>query len=263
MAATHVSEGVTQMFTEGSIVIVDADSIYFRAACVTKRQSDIRKSINHTMNDIRRECMSDKLMVAVKGQGNFRHDVYPQYKANRKELDADLKKALNYGHNYMLEYHRAIPASGMEADDLVSIWAHECISAGQDYTIAGIDKDLLQIPGQHYNFAKKKHTVIDEDAGHYNLMIQCLTGDSTDNIPGIKGIGPKKAEKILKSIPTNRQYDRVRAAWRGHGAGDPTTSRRLLEMLKSWEEYEELRNQIESKATKCKSDVHEGQESKD
>ena len=46
-----------------NLTLIDADSIYFRQACVTKKQKDIRKGIDHVMNDIKRECLSDQLMV--------------------------------------------------------------------------------------------------------------------------------------------------------------------------------------------------------
>ena len=255
------------MFTEDAIIFCDADSLFFRpAAAVSKDglkrnwKSDIRKAINHTINTIKRECMSDKIMHAVKGKGNFRHGRYKDYNANRKELNDDLRTALNYGHGYMCDKHGAVMADDMEADDLVCIWAHEAIEENQDYYIAGIDKDLLQIPGNHFNFVKSTHVYVDHDAGHLNLMRQCLTGDTADNIPGIKGIGPKKAEKILNGIPSSRQWSRVRAAWRGHNAGDPTISRRLLELLTSWEEYETIRSKAESESVQREQDVLSGEE---
>ena len=74
-------------------------------------------------------------------------------------------------------------------------------------------------------------------------MIQCLTGDNIDNIPGIKGIGPKKAEKILAGVPKYRRWNRVKAAWRQHKAGNPSLSRALLEMLTSFDE-EKVRRDI-------------------
>ncbi|MDD9816698.1 MAG: hypothetical protein OXU61_00955, partial [Gammaproteobacteria bacterium] len=113
--------------------------------------------------------------------------------------------------------------------------------------IAGIDKDLKQIPGNHYNFNKQLHEFVDDDNANLNLMLQCLTGDTSDNIPGIKGIGPAKAGKILAGVPMARRWSRVRAAWRRHGAGDPTLSHRLLSMLKSWDELEEIRKECEQK----------------
>ena len=128
----------------------------------------------------------------------------------------------------------------MEADDLVAIWASEARANEDAYVVVGIDKDLKQIPGNHYNFVKKEHVFIDDDQAHLLLMTQCLTGDNSDNIPGIKGIGPKKAEKILAGIPLERRWSRVKAAWRAHNAGDPSMSLRLLTMLKSMEELDEI-----------------------
>ena len=243
-----------------NIALIDADSIYFRVACVTQKPQEIRKAINYTMTEIKRNVGTDNLMCAVKGHGNFRHDIYPDYKANRKELDPKIKKALNYGHKYMVDYHGAIMADGMEADDLVSIWATEQRDYGADSVIVGIDKDLLQIPGWHYNFVKKlEPSYVDPDTAHYNLMLQCLTGDSADNIPGIKGIGPKKAEKILAGVPLERRWSRIKAAWRGHKAGDPDLSRRLLTMLSSWTEYEDIRNKLTSETTVSEHHVSEEQ----
>lgn len=238
------------------IILCDADSIYFRVACATKKQSEIRKAIRSTIDEIKRNCGVDNMLMAVKGEGNFRYEIYKDYKGHRKPLEEDLKKALNYGHRFITEELGAIRADGMEADDLVSIWAYEQMDMGFDPVIAGIDKDLLQIPGWHYNFVKKdepRH--VDADQANLYLMLQCLTGDNADNIPGIKGIGPKKAEKILLNVPMERRWSRVKAAWRGHKAGDPELSRRLLQMLTSWSEYEEIRNTLSSETAVSERDV--------
>ena len=200
------------------------------------------------MREIEGACMVGEPWVAVKGRGNFRKDLYPQYKANRKPLDPDLAKALAYGHEYMLNYHNALPADGMEADDLVSIWAWEARADDIPYFIVGIDKDLRQIPGNHYNFVRKTHEFIDDFDAQWNLMIQCLTGDNADNIPGIRGVGPKKAEKILNVRKEISHWDKVFAAWKEHNpTGDPFMTRRLVSMLKSWKELDEIQSKIKNK----------------
>ena len=248
---------------EPPILLIDSDSIYFRICCVAKKPSEIRKGINHTMKQIQRDNEADKLLVAIKGKGNFRKDIFPKYKANRPQLDDDMRKALTYGHQYMVDRWEAVMADGMEADDLCAIWAAEMRDLDTNYTVVGIDKDLLQIPGNHYNFNKREHSFVDYDAANYNLMVQCITGDGTDNIPGLKGIGPVKAKRILAGVPMPRRWNRVRAAWRARNGGDPFLSRRLLEMLTSWSEYDSLRNQIESETSISQSDVLERKESKD
>ena len=251
----------TQMFIE--YALIDADSIYFRAALSSQSKSNIRKVINSTMNDIKRNTGAPNLMVAVKGRGNFRKDLYPKYKSNRKEQPPEIKEALNYGHSYMVDRYSAVMADGMEADDLVSIWAMECRTDNLDHCVVGIDKDLLQIPGWHYNFGKRNVSFVEDREARYNLMVQCLTGDGTDNIPGIRGIGPKKATGILKGVPEQRMWNRVQAAWRMHRAGSPILSRRLLEMLKSWEELEDIRDQIERKTSERKQDVRDEEQTQD
>lgn len=231
---------------DGNVTLVDADSIYFRAAFVSKKKNEIRKMIDETMMEIEGQCLTDTLRVAVKGHGNFRKDLYPEYKKNRKELEPDMKKALAYGHEHMKDRWEAIMADGMEADDLVCIWAYEAREMELPYVIAGIDKDLLQIPGNHYNFKRKEHSFVDDQLAHYNLMVQCLTGDSTDNIPGIKGIGAVKAKRILDGVAADRYWKRVRAAWRAHASGDPQLSWRLLSMIKTWEEFDGIKAECET-----------------
>ena len=214
---------------------------------MTKKKNEIRQGIDHMMNEIRRETMTDDIYVAVKGHGNFRKDIFPEYKANRPTLQPDLKKALEYAHKYMVDKHGAIMANGMEADDLVSIWAYECMGTDKDYVVVGIDKDLLQIPGNHYNFVKKEHVDVDNDTADYNLMRQCLVGDTSDNIKGIKGIGVKKAERILYGVPAKRRWNRVKAAYRKHAAGSPTLVRDLLSMLKSFEDLETINDRYKTR----------------
>ena len=251
------------MFLESPLLLIDADSIYFRVAYRTKKKNEIRKGIDDMVKDIMNQCQSDDVIVAVKGRDNFRNAIYPKYKANRKALEPDMKTALNYGHGYMIGKYNAVVADGMEADDLVSIWAAEARAVERDYVVVGIDKDLLQIPGKHYNFNKRTHQVITTDMADLCLMLQCLTGDSTDNIPGLKGIGPAKAKKILDGVPMERRWGRVKAAWRAHKTNNPSLSRALLQMLTSFEETEVVRDLFKSKTTLRQPDVLEGKESKD
>ena len=230
-----------------SLALIDADSIYFRAAYKLKK-NEVRKVIDDIMRDIEGKSFMAEPKVAVKGKGNFRKDLYPAYKGNRnREYEPELRAALNYGHQYMIEKHNAVMADGMEADDLVSIWAYEAREMEIPYLICGIDKDLKQIPGDHYNYGKQVFDHVTDDRANYNLMLQCLTGDSGDNIPGIRGIGPKKAAVLLGGrTDSTARWNRVRAAWRGHGAGDPILSRRLLEMIRTWEEFDGIKAECET-----------------
>ena len=233
--------------------LIDADTIYFRAVKATLKAKGIRDIIDHMMLDIMGQNLSSdhEVAVAVKGRGNFRKELYSGYKSNRPNLPPEEREALNYAHTYMKEKWGAIEATGMEADDLVSIWAYESREDEIPYVICGIDKDLKQIPGNHYNYHKRTREFIDDDTAHHYLMVQCLTGDTSDNIPGIKGIGPVKAGKILSGVPMDRRWSRVRAAWRGHKSGDPSLSYKLLRMLTSWEDLDEIKKECELKKIEC------------
>lgn len=94
-------------------------------------------------------------------------------------------------------------SDGQEADDEMGI-------AQEEHTIiCSIDKDLLMIPGRHYNFVKEKHTYITPEEGLRNFYRQLLTGDATDNIPGLPRVGPKTAEKLLGDADTEDKYKEV------------------------------------------------------
>jgi DNA polymerase-1 len=84
----------------------------------------------------------------------------------------------------------------------------------EETIICTIDKDLLMIPGQHYNFVKDEFKTVGYLDGLKHFYMQCLQGDRSDNIKGIPGIGLKKAERILEGCVTEYQlFKAVRAAY--------------------------------------------------
>ena len=91
----------------------------------------------------------------------------------------------------------------LEVDDAVAIRAKSYRAAGIDYVIVGNDKDLYQIPGKHYSYRTHKMIEISPEEAELNKYTQVLVGDSTDNITGIPGTGPKTAEKILSASPNS------------------------------------------------------------
>ena len=255
-------------------MFVDTDSIFFKIAYNAKNQNELRKSFNSFCNTMEL-AIKDRLcnpfdeeenfsvLYAVKGLDNYRKKLSGDYKAKRPELDQDVKDKLNFLHKHAVK-RGAIEATGMEADDLVSIWAYEARERNEQYVICGIDKDLLQIPGNHYNYNKDTWQFIDDSTAHYNLMIQCLTGDSTDNIMGLKGIGPKKAAKLLEDVSTADLWNKVQDLWKEHGYHHEQclTSYNLLRMLKSWDEYEKVKTYIQDKTVVSKSDDVQKQSNK-
>lgn len=226
-------------------ILIDADSLYFRCCMATQKKHEVRKAVNHMLKEIESQCgifSTPKLYIAIKGKGNFRDKVSDKYKGNRKELEEKIKQCLSYAHKYLQEEHGAVRCDGMEADDMVTIWAWECIRAKKPYVVVHIDKDLNMIPGAHYNFVKRQHYMVDYEEAHYNFLRQILTGDTADNIPGVMGIGPKKSEKLLQGLAFDQKWKKVKDQW-----GDKKqmeVSARLLWMATTNDEVEQANIQV-------------------
>ena len=179
-------------------IICDSDSIAYYAAFATNKDDktvdDCYEVIDmvyaNIIEDMPNNC--NDIESYVGGEGNFRFDIYPEYKANRKDLEKP--KYLKQAYAYLVHFWNGTVVNGVEADDMVAIRATEL---GDDCVIVGIDKDLRQIAGTHYNWKKREFETITPEQADYNFWMQMLTGDTSDNIKGVKGIGPKKAEKIL------------------------------------------------------------------
>src|SRR5208282_5568986 len=139
----------------------------------------------------------------------FRHKAYAEYKATRKEIDEDLKTQLALARE-MVEAMglRGVEASGYEADDLMATLAKRGEHRGLDVVLVTGDKDALQMVNkriQVLNEAKgevfdgrkveEKFKVPPERIADYLALI----GDSSDNVPGVPGIGPVRAVELLKN----------------------------------------------------------------
>lgn len=127
------------------------------------------------------------------GSNNFRVDIATilPYKGNRTQARPLHYEALR---QYFID-KGAVVTDGHEADDALGI-----CQSGTETCIASTDKDLNMIPGMHYNWTHDKLYHVTEMEGIRNFYIQLLTGDATDNIRGIKGVGPKKAQAALSGL---------------------------------------------------------------
>jgi hypothetical protein len=147
-------------------------------------------NVKLAMEQILDECKGSNYKVYLSGGGNYRQGFYPEYKANRDPTH----KPVHYSSikSYLIDHWHGTVVEGIEADDAIGIagYCHDAI-------MSSIDKDLLMIPGRHYHLRSNNHVEISEPEGNLIFLRQWLTGDPTDNIPGIKGLGKKKAEKLL------------------------------------------------------------------
>jgi 5'-3' exonuclease len=148
----------------------------------------------------------DQYLMAVKGPGNYRNFMYPEYKLNRH---ADPNKQNHFVpvlRKLAVAQDYAIESDGREADDLMRIWAEQARAAGDSYIICSIDKDLKCIPGQHYLMHKKITITISEEEALRHYYQQLLKGDPTDNIPGVPRVGEVKAEKLLANLSKEEEF---------------------------------------------------------
>ncbi|MDE6224139.1 MAG: DNA polymerase I [Alphaproteobacteria bacterium] len=138
---------------------------------------------------------------------NFRNDIYPEYKANRSETPEELIPQFAYIRKAVEAFNLpSIEQLGFEADDLIATYAHQIEENGDTAVIYSSDKDLMQLLTDKVSIFDplkqkevNKQTVLDKFGIEPNKVVdvQALIGDSTDNIPGVKGIGPKTAAELI------------------------------------------------------------------
>jgi len=134
----------------------------------------------------------------LSGKKNFRKEIatIKPYKGNRSEFQRPVH--LNDARDFLVNKYDAIVTDGVEADDALGIRATSGQREdGRVFCIVSNDKDLKQIPGLHYNWVKKEWDEVSEREALRSFYRQLLTGDATDNIPGVEGIGTANAHKII------------------------------------------------------------------
>lgn len=186
--------------------LIDGDIVVYRAAASAEEDDQwiAQARADQMMQDILADTGSTSYSVYLTGSGNFRREIAPSYKANRPDSRPKHWEAVR---EFLITQHKAVVCNGFEADDQLGI--------DQDKThgstvICSIDKDLLQIPGKHYNFVKKVFQDVTHDQGIKALYVQSLVGDRSDNIFGVQGIGPVKAEKALAELLPEEYYEACR-----------------------------------------------------
>jgi len=143
---------------------------------------------------------------------NFRNDIYKGYKANRAEAPEDLTPQFEYIRKSVKAFNLpSIELPNYEADDLIATYAKQIVKTGAKVTVISSDKDLMQLVSDKirlYDPMKSKvlgeKEVIEKFGVKPNQVIdvQSLAGDSSDNIPGVPGIGIKTASELINKYKT-------------------------------------------------------------
>ena len=138
---------------------------------------------------------------------NFRNEIYSDYKANRSEAPDDLIPQFEYIRKSVLAFNLpSVEMLNYEADDLIATYAAQIIKSGDKITIVSSDKDLMQLYNKHTRiYDPMKNKFIDEDdinkkfgvKSNQVVDVQALAGDTSDNVPGVPGIGIKTAAELI------------------------------------------------------------------
>lgn len=201
-------------------LLVDGTNVFYRFAWVWKSPQAATEGLT-TLRQLRDSLEADRCYVVWdNGQPSFRHDQYPEYKVGRAPTPPEVASALRSAQEQcrsasFVSYVEA--PGGFEADDVLATLARrfgEC-------AILSNDSDLLQLlgPGRWiFRFGKEGlQTVVAQDVERdYGVEAahipdyKALVGDASDNIPGIRGIGPVFAKRLLSQFRTlPRLYDNL------------------------------------------------------
>jgi len=203
------------------IALIDADTIVFGAVSVHEYEYyDIEKgenafginledALSHSLEHVEKilaatGCKSAELYFTA--GINFRYQVDPDYKANRKGLHRP--PGLKETKIEMLEHYPGKICTEWEADDEVVYLKKKY---PEKYILCAVDKDVIKsTPGKHWNYyssakynIEPKWVEVDDTAAIRYNFLQAIIGDSTDGIKGVPGIGAKGAEKFIPKEPNN------------------------------------------------------------
>ncbi len=202
------------------VYLIDGSAYIYRAyhaiGPLTNRQglpTHAAYGFTATLLRVIREKEPRYLAVAFDARGpNFRHQMFPAYKANRPPMPEDLASQIPYIKDIVAAYRIAsLERQGFEADDLIAAAVHALTKAGHPVIVVSGDKDLLQLVSETVTLwdpmsdkfmdpagVEKKYQVGPERL----LDLFALIGDSSDNVPGAPGVGPKTAEKLINQFGT-------------------------------------------------------------
>ena len=205
-----------------TLLVLDGNSIINRAfygiKLLTTKQGDYTNAIYGFLNMMLKfedMCKPDAVAVAFDMHApTFRHKMYDEYKAGRHAMPDELRTQMPVLKNILhLLGIKTIECEGWEADDILGTLARVCRENGNACYLATGDRDSLQLAhdGVKVLLAKTKSTdIMDEQAiydeygvePHDLIQVKALQGDSSDNIPGVQGIGPKTALDLISRFKT-------------------------------------------------------------
>ena len=202
---------------KGATLVVDALNLAFRWK--HQGRTDFRNDYLQTVRSLAQSYKCSNIVITADwGSSSYRKAILPEYKQNRKDKYAEQteeeKKAFtDFFEEYeetlelLAKHYKVLRYEGVEADDL----AAHLVKQKKDYGLEEIwllssDRDwdlLIQEGVSRFSYVTRKEVTINNWHEHYvvtpeeYISFKCLTGDKGDNVPGITGIGPKRAEQLI------------------------------------------------------------------
>jgi len=199
-------------------LIVDALNLAFRWK--HQGRSDFRYEYQRTVESLAKSYDCKRLIIAADwGSSSYRKEIHPEYKQNRKDKFAEQSEEERIAFEEFFEEFEAsldllaeeyvvLRYKGVEADDVAAHLVKEKEKYNLEYIwLISSDRDwdlLIQENVGRFSYVTRKEVRLDNWHEHYNvtpdeyISLKCLTGDKGDNVPGIPGIGPKRAEQLIK-----------------------------------------------------------------
>lgn len=201
----------------GHVYLIDGSSFIFRAYFANMRNPMTRRDgtpvgavygFCSMVMKLLAETDADHIAVVFDtARKTFRNDIYPEYKAHRPPPPEDLIPQFALVRDAVEAFNvAAVEMEGYEADDLIATYAKQASAKGMEVTIVSIDKDLMQLVDDNISMLDTmknkiiKHDEVVEKFGvgpDRVVDVQALAGDSSDNVPGVAGIGPKTAAQLI------------------------------------------------------------------
>ena len=166
---------------------------------------DVKGLMDSELNMLLDNTNADSLIVCLSSHDNFRKDLNSEYKAKRRGT----RKPVCYvpAREYLSNTYATLQSKWLEADDVMGI---ECTEDPKGTCIVSTDKDLLTIPGQHWDYESEEVYTISDKVAEKNFLIQALSGDQVDGYSGCTGVGKVSANRILEDAD-NKGKDRWEA----------------------------------------------------
>lgn len=193
------------------VSLIDGDSICYIVAWNHEDSlvSLVEQSCDSIVEAILKNTGATHYLGTFSSSENFRHREYlvAKYKGNRPPKPEWVREWEMVIKNHLVNKWGFIIPEDLEADDVVaslSFW-----NDGNTYIICSPDKDMKQCPGSHFNYSDLSTASVievDNKTAQKNFWTQMLTGDTTDNIKGVPGVGPAKVQKLFEGIDNEIDY---------------------------------------------------------